>query len=114
MVKPFAYDEENDILAVHKPFSNDEKFKGNVDLGDIILDISTRGRIKGLEILNFSQFLKTLGIDERVIENLTDVSFETVIKSNVIYVIVLLKDDDRETPARIAVPIPNSAASSAC
>lgn len=37
------YDKKHDILAIHKGFLR-EKFKGNLDVGDLILDISTRNR----------------------------------------------------------------------
>ncbi len=41
MEKIITYDEENDILAIHKGFNKDEKFDGCIDVGDIILDLST-------------------------------------------------------------------------
>jgi len=37
-----AYDKENDILFVHKGFSIDEEFKGNIDVGSLILDIPAK------------------------------------------------------------------------
>ena len=43
------YDKENDILSIHKGFSSDEKFKGNIDVGKLILDVSTQGKIRGIE-----------------------------------------------------------------
>lgn len=59
------YDAENDILFMHKGFSKYEKFKGNIDAGDIVLDMSTKGRIVGIEILNASEFLKAFKIGKK-------------------------------------------------
>ena len=42
----FDYDEENDILWIHRK----EKIKGSIDVADFIVDISTDEKVIGLEI----------------------------------------------------------------
>ena len=82
MTKIVSYDKENDILAVNKVFSHDEKFKGNIDVGDLILDVSTKGKIRGIEILNATDFFKEFKIGKDILENVLDVQFNTTIKPN--------------------------------
>src|SRR3989338_9161372 len=75
MGKLLSYDKENDILVIHRGFTSDEKFKGNIDVGDIVLDVSTNGKIRGIEVFNASQFLKPFvekGNEESILNNLLD------------------------------------------
>ena len=107
MKKKVFYDSENDILTIHKGFSSDEKFKGNLDVGDLILDISTAGRIKGIEIMEASKFFKEeFSIEKEKLENIEDADFRAVIKPNSIFIGILFKSKNKEIiPAKIAVPL---------
>ena len=105
MIKKMNYDKEQDIFALHKGFSADEKFKGNIDIGDLILDVSTKGRIRGIEILNASTFLKDLKIKEGVLQNLKDADFNASISPNNMVISLFLRAGEKEIPARIAVPL---------
>ncbi len=100
MNKLFNYDERNDILSIHKGFSINERFKGNIDAGDIILDLSTKGRIRGLELMGASSLLKDLEIN-----SLIDAHFNASIRSSSIMLDLFLKSKEKELPARIALPI---------
>ena len=55
MARIISYDKENDILVAHKGFSEGERFKGNIDIGDLVLDMSTKMRVRGIEISNASK-----------------------------------------------------------
>ena len=107
MAKIVSYDKENDILFVHKGFSPNEKFKGNIDAGELILDVSTNERIRGIEILNASKFFKEFDVDRHVLENLIDAKFDVVTKPNAIMVNIAFtaKNIKEELPAKIAVPL---------
>ncbi len=111
MVKIATYDKENDILAVHNGFSEDEKFKGNIEVGDLVLDLSTKMRIRGIEIMNASEylkdFLKLANVKKNVLEHLKDVKLTAAIKGESITIgmILIAEMPKREVPARIAVPI---------
>lgn len=106
MSKHIYYDKNNDILAIHKGFTADEKFKGNIDAGSLILDVSTKGRIRGIEIMNATQFFKDLKIDETVLEELVDARFEAKINPNGIIIGITFLAKNKEIPAKIAVPLP--------
>ncbi len=55
------YDAKNDILVVYEGFPSGEKSEGNADLGRLVLDVSSKGRIRGIEVVNASVFLKEFG-----------------------------------------------------
>jgi uncharacterized protein YuzE len=107
MEKLVSYDKEHDILFIHKGFASDEKFKGNVDVGDIVLDVSTKGRIVGIEFMNASQLFKEFDISKETFENIADADFNAAIKPNsiIIGLTFKVKNVKKEIPAKIAVPL---------
>jgi len=105
MAKVVSYDRENDILAVHKGFSVEEKFKGNIDIGDVVLDISTQGRVVGIELINASTFLADFGIKKKMLESMKDASFTASVKPKSILISLAIKALGQEIPAKIAVPL---------
>lgn len=104
-MKRFFFDKENDILTIHNGFSSDEKFKGNIDAGEIVFDVSTKGRIRGIEIMKASSFLKEFDISS--LENLSDAEFNASSNPNgiVLGLTMKLKNIKKEIPAKIVVPL---------
>ena len=105
MNKLVFYDNKNDILSIHKGFLSDEKFKGNVDAGDLILDISTKGKIRGIEIMNASKFFSQFDVGRSMLRNLINANFNASINPTGIILSVTLKTEGAEIPAKIAVPL---------
>lgn len=106
MVKVLSYDKENDILFIHKGFTPDEKFRGNIDAGELVLDVSTKGRVRGIEIMNASDFLREFKINKIHLENLTDAKFNVSIRPDSIIIgILFVAKNKEEIPAKIAVPL---------
>ncbi len=107
MPKIVLYDKENDILTVHKGFSRDEKFKGNIDAGELVLDVSTKGRVRGIEVMNAAKFFKEFEISRRALENILDAEFRATIKPDCIIVglVIKAKNAKKELAAKIAVPL---------
>lgn len=105
MKSKFRYDKGNDILAIHKGFSSDEKFEGNADLGQVVLDISNKGSIRGIEIMDASDFLKEFNVGKDALETMTEAEFDAEIKPNVIMLSITVKVDRHVRLAKIAVPI---------
>ncbi|MBD3303725.1 DUF2283 domain-containing protein [Candidatus Woesearchaeota archaeon] len=101
-MKHLSYDKEYDILAIHKGFTKDEKFKGNMNAEQLILDISTKGRIKGVEILDAAEFFKDFKIDKNTFENLVDAK----INPNGVILGINVLAKEKEIPAKVAVPLP--------
>jgi len=61
--KIIEYDQENDILFIHEGFEENKKFKENIELKNIILDINNKDKIKGIEILNAKDYFNKKGIN---------------------------------------------------
>ena len=105
-MKHLSYDKKQDILAIHKGFTQDEKFKGNIDAGQLILDISTKGKIRGIEILDATEFFKDFKINKDILENLIDAKFNAKINPNGIILGITFLAKEQEIPAKVAVPLP--------
>lgn len=111
-MKPtYNYDKENDILAIHQGFENDEKFKGNLEAGKIILDVSTKDNIRGIEIFDASDFLKESNVNKKLLEKLTKADFKAVERHGTVMIKILLKSNkvSREISNTIAIAQPNLA-----
>lgn len=106
------YDAENDIFSIHKGFSSNEKFKGNIDVGDLILDVSSRGRIRGIEIMSATQFFKEFEIGEKLLKDVIDAEFNATINPSSIIIGIVLKAKNckKPMPAKIAVPLARASA----
>lgn len=107
MDKHVFYDKGNDILSIHKGFAGDERFKGNIDAGDLVLDVSTKGRIRGIEIMNAASFLKEFGMEKKMLEELAGAEFNACMKPNSIVIGMVLKAKNIRNgiSAKIAVPL---------
>ncbi|OGI12289.1 hypothetical protein A3K64_03125 [Candidatus Micrarchaeota archaeon RBG_16_36_9] len=99
----FDYDPENDSLFIYKK----SKIKGSFDIGDIIVDMSIDGKIKGIELLNANDSLRNLGIrnPKEVLNNIKTVRIRAVYKSDSITVYYSIVSKAREVSSSIAVPI---------
>lgn len=105
MSKHISYDGKNDILSIHKGFSSDEKFKGNIDAGSLILDISTKGRVRGIEILDATEFFGQFEVSQNMLNQLKDATFEAIMKPTGIMLGIKLKVIGQEVSTKIAVPL---------
>ncbi len=105
MSKIISYDKENDILMIHKGFSAEEKFKSNIDAGDLVMDVSTKGRVRGVEVMNASRFFKEFEIKKDMLENISDANFNTSLKPQGIIISMTIRSEKEELPAKIAVPL---------
>lgn len=99
-----SYDEENDIFVVHKGFTKDEVFKGNIDAGDLILDISSKGNVRGIEIMNASAFLGEFGITKDMLKSAEDGDFTAQVKPSGIAIGITITAKHQVHPAKIVVP----------
>jgi uncharacterized protein YuzE len=95
------YDKNNDILSIHKGFRDKEKFKTNIDMGSIILDLSNKGRIIGLELIDATNFFKKSQLD------IINADFDANITSKNILIKISLKTKNavNNIPTIIALPL---------
>lgn len=94
--RTIMYDSDNDIFFAHEGFTNDEKFKGNLDLGNIILDLSTNGKVRGIEIFNASDFFREAGLDTTTLQTATDVTWKVVMKKQKIHLLLTVTIQEKE------------------
>jgi len=101
----FDYDEENDILWIHRK----EKIKGSIDVADFIVDISTDEKVIGLEIMNATDHLEELGIKnpKEVLKNISGAKLRAVYRQDgvVIYFSITSKLNAEPVSSSIAMPI---------
>ncbi|MBW2969727.1 DUF2283 domain-containing protein [Candidatus Woesearchaeota archaeon] len=105
-MKRFSYDLENDIFQVNLGFAVDEKFKGNIVVGNVVLDLSTKDRVRGLELFDASVFLKDFGIDD--LTKVKDVEMQASMRGDAVMLHLVLKCQNKEIPVRIAVALEQS------
>ncbi len=101
----FDYDEENDILFIHKK----DKIKGSVDIADFIVDISTDEKVVGLEIMNATEHLEKLGImnAKEVLKTIKNASLRAFYRQDgvVIYFSIVSEKTAEPVSSSIAMPI---------
>lgn len=101
----FDYDGENDSLYIYK---KGVKVKGSLDLGNIILDISTDEKVVGLEILDASKVMKNLAVKspQSFLENIKEASIRAEYRPGVITVYYLIHSEMKEpVTSSILVPV---------
>ena len=101
----FDYDEENDILFIHKK----DKIKGSVDIADFIVDLSTDEKVVGLEIMNATEHLEKLGVTspKEVLKNISGARLRAFYRQDgvVIYFSIASTLAKEEISSSIAMPI---------
>ena len=100
--KIISYDSSSDILFIHNGYGLDEKFKGNFDVGDIVLDVSNKGKVKGIEFMNASEYLK---LNSDLLSHLTDFEFHVDQYKNRIGITLVLIADQIKKEKDIIVPL---------
>jgi uncharacterized protein YuzE len=73
----FMYDDFSDRLMIASK-KKDESIAGSIRILNLVLDITTSGRIANIELTNASKYLDSIGINPEILNNLT--SAEIVIK----------------------------------
>lgn len=100
MKKTYSYDNIGDSIIISNRQDN-EKVKKNFMFGDLIFSFTSGGKIVGLEINNFSEFLKESGIDENILEKIKEVKLEVIEKKEVI----LIKFTIESKNEKVIIPV---------
>ena len=100
--KLISYYPDCDILFVHKGYDSDEKFKGNFDVGDIVLDVSNKGKVRGIEVMKASEYLQ---LNTEVLNHLTDFEFQVDQYKNRIGITLVLIADQIKKEKDIIAPL---------
>lgn len=98
----FDYDRDNDTLFIYKK----ETVKGSIDVGNYIVDFTHEGNVAGIEIMNASEVLRNLGVENPsdFLESMKHVSFKTVQKHDSVAVYFVISSKT-EVSSSIAIPV---------
>ncbi len=100
-----SYDAENDVLLVHNGFSKNETFKGNLDAGQIILDISSALKVRGIEVWDASKFFEQFGIRKAHLKSIKSARFSAAIRPSGVTAFLILKISNiEEQKIPLAIP----------
>jgi len=102
--KRFSYGKEFDVLTIHNGFEPGEKFNGNIDVWPLILDMSSKGKVKGIELFDATRFLSEFGVSEEFLESLQDAELNAKVQSTGIIIGLVLKGKDTSIAAKIVMP----------
>jgi len=70
----FHYDDFSDRLFISCK-SEDEKVHGSVRVLNLTIDFTAENKAVGFEIVEVSKYLESLGIDSKILNNLTNAEF---------------------------------------
>ncbi|MFH1649733.1 MAG: DUF2283 domain-containing protein [Candidatus Woesearchaeota archaeon] len=106
MKKYALYDKENDIFCVHLGFNTDEEFGGNLGAIPVIFDVSTKGRIVGIEVLDASVFFAKYGISKEMLSSMEDANITfSRNDANVSMQLTLQLKSEKVSVTEFAVPL---------
>jgi hypothetical protein len=92
MIKISNYDEDTDSLIISS-IEDNEKVKKNFTFDDFIISTTGKGKIVSLEIREFSNFIKEMGIDiNKIKENMDNISLLVKPKKELLFIGIGLKD----------------------
>ncbi len=101
-----SIDKKHGLLSMHKGFSSKEKFASNIVVGDVVLDISSAGRVRGVEILDLKRFLEDFTLNaQEILDNLTSASFDVAERSESVLITITFTTEQESFPARLAVSL---------
>lgn len=101
------YDDFSDSLIVSRK-NSDEKVNGSAEIGNLILDFTSSGKIVNVEIRHISQFLEMIKLKPKILNELTDANIFVKTQKNAIAIFVTLITKKLEQPIPLAIiPVNN-------
>ena len=110
--KNFDYDNLSDSLIISRK-QPDEKVQGSAEVGDLILDFTSSGKIVSVEFQHVSKFLEMMNVDTNVLNELERVDLIVQKQKGAIFLFAKLKTPTLEQPLPLAtIPVTKQLASS--
>lgn len=100
-IKNFDYDENSDSLIITKKQDN-EKVHGSAEIGNLILDFTSDGKIISIEVQSISKFLEMMNINPEMLNELTEADLTVQKQKDAVLLFAVLK-----TP-KLVQPLPLS------
>ena len=99
----FTYDADADAMYIYK--NKSLKYKGSIDIGDFVIDISKEGKVKGLEILNTSV---NLNVPKAALLKMTSAKLRVLQKPDAMYIqfsLLLPQKVEKSGIIPLAIPV---------
>ena len=110
--KNFDYDDISDSLIISRK-QTDEKVQGSAEIGNLILDFTSNGKIVNVEFQHISQFLEMMNISPNILNELTAVDVIVQKQKGAIFLFAMLRTPTLKQPLPLAtVPVTRQLASS--
>ena len=108
----FDYNEISDSLIISRK-QEGEQVQGSAEIGDLILDFTSSGKIVNIEFQNISSFLEIMNINPDILNQLTEVNLIVKEQKGAVSLFAILKTPTTHHPISLAtVPITQPLASS--
>ncbi len=88
--KNFDYDDISDSLIISRKQS-DEKVQGSAEIGNLVLDFTSDGKIVNVEFQNISKFLRMINVNPNILNELTEVNLIVQKQREAISLFAILK-----------------------
>lgn len=72
MKETFMYDENLDRLMIFNNIKENEAVSGSVNILNLVIDFTTNNKIANIEIKNVTEYLKSLNINPKILDKLTN------------------------------------------
>jgi len=103
--KNFDYDEISDSLMISRKQA-DEKVQGSAEIGNLILDFTSSGKIVNVEFQRISKFLEMINLNPKILNELTSVDLIVQKQKDAISLFAVLKTPSLQQPIPLAtVPV---------
>jgi uncharacterized protein YuzE len=110
--KNFDYDEISDSLIISRKLPN-EKVQGSAEIGNLILDFTSNGKIVNIEFQKISKFLKLMKINPDLLSELINVNLIVQNQKGAVSFFIILQTPTLEQPLPLAtIPISSKLISS--
>ena len=100
----FSYNEIDDSLIVSCK-ENNENVKERFSLGNFIFNLTGRGKIVGVQVLNASDVLTNYNLNSNILDKLNNVQLVIENKSNLLGVALILNFQNQQ--GKIPIPLMN-------
>lgn len=97
----FLYNKTDDVLSIEKK-RKDAKIKASIDIGDVILDVNTKGNITGIEFLNAS---KNIGTTKDTLSKIEKIQFSAWQTADYLAIRLIFHLNKKEITHTTHVPI---------
>lgn len=109
--KNFDYDDTSDSLIISIKQA-DEKVQGSAEIGNLILDFTSNGKIVNVEIQHISKFLEMMEVNPNILNELTAVELIVQKQREAIFLFAVLRTPTLKQPLPLAtVPVTRQLAS---